>query len=150
MGRLTGDAAPAAVSGPENRSPQAAESRYHFEGRAAAAAVAVARPSVTYSHPAEVRIMSLETRHAIELIDIDAFTFECSRCHTRVTWPIQFDLDLPRACPTCGLVFGDENSDLQVGLSELLKGFRKVRHTLGRSDCPVAMRIKLKRSVIAP
>jgi hypothetical protein len=92
--------------------------------------------------------MALETRHAIDFNDIEALTFECASCHTIVIWPIAFDLELPRECPSCHKGFCEENSDLRAGLLEFLKGFRHSRHALGRADSPVTTRLKLKRSVI--
>lgn len=77
----------------------------------------------------------------IEFADVVAAEFECTKCSTRITKPIQGDLCIPVLCPHCRNTFFIENSTAHKHLELALVTMRNLADEKG-SPCKLRLEIK--------
>lgn len=85
--------------------------------------------------------MTSETRTMIEFADVVAVEFECTKCSTRITKPIQGDLCIPVLCPNCHNTFFIENSTEQKHLELTLVTIGNMANEK-KSPCKIKLEIK--------
>ena len=78
--------------------------------------------------------MSLTTRDYIDLKDILSFRFECTNCHTEVSYnPIGLGR-FPSQCPVCDAVWVENNAESPTRvISSMIGHFEKAKKAL--SEC---------------
>src|SRR5258708_38493731 len=87
--------------------------------------------------------MTLETRHIIDLSDLESLSLQCVNCQTRVTWAIQGRGKLLLDCPGCQQPICPDPSDIRAAVLALLQGVQRARHALSQPGCPVTLQVNL-------
>lgn len=84
--------------------------------------------------------MTVETRTTIELKDVEAVEFGCSKCGNRIIRQLTETPRVPMACDNCGEAWfsgtGPENGQLGDFLRRL--------HRYGKDDSPCILRLHIK------
>ena len=93
--------------------------------------------------------MTLETRHVIDLSDLESLSLRCANCQTTVTWGVDANRKVLLNCPSCLRPMCPDPSDIRAGIVRLIEGIQEVRHALRQPGCPATLQINLTATTVS-
>jgi hypothetical protein len=85
--------------------------------------------------------MTIETRSTIDLDDITAIEYECSKCHCKTIRALDDKHRVPAVCGNCSRVWMTDGSREHQELTSFIAGLREFRRSSVNQDVRIRLEV---------